>query len=139
VPPHRPAANNVPVRVEAGAKQGNLSRVPRDKSRPPRDIAVLGAGLTGLTTAWYLTRALPEARITIYEEQKRVGGWINTDKAKVKTPDGKEGTVLFEHAARMVKPQAAAGPIPRWDDLVFFDLVRFRFIQCVILFEVIGV
>ncbi|KAL2180309.1 uncharacterized protein P884DRAFT_267091 [Thermothelomyces heterothallicus CBS 202.75] len=94
-----------------------------NKQHPPQTIAVLGGGLTGLTTAWYLTRLLPEAKITIYEANKRLGGWIETEKAEVKTPDGKVGTVHFERAARMIKPQSAPGRVPKWDDLVFYDLV----------------
>ncbi|KAL2165239.1 hypothetical protein VTH06DRAFT_535 [Thermothelomyces fergusii] len=94
-----------------------------NKHHPPQSIAVLGGGLTGLTTAWYLTRFLPEARITIYEADKRLGGWIQTDKAEVTTPDGTVGTVHFERAARMVKPQSFPSRVPRWDDLVFYDLV----------------
>lgn len=83
---------------------------------------MLGAGLTGLSTAWYLTRLLPTARITIYDEKYRVGGWIETDEVRVSTPDLGEGTVRFEHAARMVNPLTKT-KLPRWDDLVFFDLV----------------
>jgi oxygen-dependent protoporphyrinogen oxidase len=98
---------------------------PRDRTQPPRSIAVLGGGLTGLTTAWHLTRALPDAKITIYDKKARMGGWIDTAKVTAKTPDGTEGTVYFEHAARMIKPQSAAsGPIPKWDDLLFFEMVR---------------
>jgi oxygen-dependent protoporphyrinogen oxidase len=85
---------------------------------------VLGGGLTGLTTAWYLTRALPKAKITLYEASDRLGGWIDKEKVDVKTPDGQEGTVHFERAARMIKPQTGSSPLPRWDDLVFFEMVR---------------
>ncbi|EAQ93372.1 hypothetical protein CHGG_01607 [Chaetomium globosum CBS 148.51] len=90
---------------------------------PPKSIAILGGGLTGLSTAWYLTRFLPEAKITIYEAQTRVGGWIQTDKVEVKTPDGTVGTVHFERAARMITPQTGVSRVAKWDDLVFFDLV----------------
>ncbi|KAL2199186.1 hypothetical protein P885DRAFT_58590 [Corynascus similis CBS 632.67] len=94
------------------------------KHHPPQTIAILGGGLTGLTTAWYLTRLLPDAKITIYEANKRLGGWIDTEKFQVKTPDGEEGIVHFERAARMVKPLSKGrGSVPKWDDLVFFDLV----------------
>ncbi|KAL2271128.1 hypothetical protein VTJ83DRAFT_499 [Remersonia thermophila] len=99
-------------------------QIVRDKSRPPKDVAVLGGGLTGLSTAWYLTRTLPSARITIYDSRNRLGGWIETDDVHVRGADGSEGTVRFEHAARMIKPQdQPGGQVPRWDDLVFFDLV----------------
>ena len=84
---------------------------------------MLGGGLTGLATAFYLTLALPRARITVYEAGNRLGGWIDTEKANVKTPDGDAVTVHFERAARMVKPLVNAG-LTKWDDLVFFELVR---------------
>ncbi|KAL2022689.1 hypothetical protein VTK56DRAFT_4770 [Thermocarpiscus australiensis] len=89
----------------------------------PRSIAVLGGGLTGLTTAWYLTRVLPQARVTLYEASDRLGGWIDTERVEVQTPDGRTGTVNFERAARMVQPQTRRSSTPRWDDLVFFDMV----------------
>ncbi len=84
---------------------------------------MLGGGLTGLATAFYLTLALPRARITLYEASNRLGGWIDTEKANLTTPDGDAVTVHFERAARMVKPTVNAS-LPKWDDLVFFELVR---------------
>ncbi|KAK3300301.1 uncharacterized protein B0H64DRAFT_380544 [Chaetomium fimeti] len=90
---------------------------------PPKSIAILGGGLTGLSTAWHLTRVLPKAKITIYEAQTRMGGWIETDKVEVKTPDGGVGTVHFERAARMIKPQTEDKRVPKWDDLLFFEMV----------------
>lgn len=95
---------------------------------------MLGGGLTGLATAFYLTLALPRARITIYEASNRLGGWIDTEKANVTTPDGDVVTVHFERAARMVKPLVHAR-VPKFDDLVFFELVRlgrfFLAIRCI--------
>lgn len=95
----------------------------------PTTIAVLGGGLTGLTTAWYLTRVLPKARITLYEASDRLGGWVDTEQVEVRTPDGRKGTVRFERAARMVKPQTS-GRVARYDDLVFFDMVRASPFDC---------
>ncbi|KAK3337201.1 hypothetical protein B0T19DRAFT_350644 [Cercophora scortea] len=83
-------------------------------------IAVLGGGLTGLTTAWYLARYAPNAKITIYEASDRLGGWIDTQEVCVRTPDGKEGKVRFERGARAVNTQNNK---PVWDDLIFYDLV----------------
>ena len=40
------------------------------------DIAIIGAGLTGLTTAFWLTRA--GKQIQIIEKQDRAGGQIRT-------------------------------------------------------------
>ncbi|KAK3942704.1 hypothetical protein QBC46DRAFT_362335 [Diplogelasinospora grovesii] len=87
---------------------------------PQRSIAVLGGGLTGLTAAYYLTRYAPHAKITIYEASDRLGGWIDTEEVAVKTPEGKEGKVLFERGARTIASQNGQ---PKFDDLVFHDLV----------------
>lgn len=89
------------------------------KDAPPKNIAVLGGGLTGLTTAWYLTRFMPTAKVTIYESSGRLGGWIDTETVEVEGLDGEKGTVKFERGARMVKPYG----INKWDDVAFYELV----------------
>jgi protoporphyrinogen/coproporphyrinogen III oxidase len=43
---------------------------------PPPNIAIIGAGLTGLVTAYYLQRA--GHRITLFEQASRAGGVIET-------------------------------------------------------------
>lgn len=55
-------------------------------------IVVVGAGLSGLTTAFYLHRDLPRARLSILEASPRVGGVVQTE-----TADG----FLIEHGADM--------------------------------------
>ncbi|KAL1872298.1 hypothetical protein VTK73DRAFT_1647 [Phialemonium thermophilum] len=91
-------------------------------SRPtPKNIAVLGGGLTGLTTAYYLSRFLPEAKIVLYEANERLGGWVHTERVRVRAQDGKEGTVLFEHGPRTVRPQSKAR---KWDDLILYDMIE---------------
>lgn len=92
-----------------------------DGVRLPKDIAVLGGGLTGLTTAYYLTRFHPDANITVYEAADRLGGWVDTERLDVKTQDGKHATISFERGARTIAPQTS---MSRWEDFVFFDLVR---------------
>lgn len=43
------------------------------------NVAILGAGITGLSLAWYLKkRHQDNIAITIFETKDRVGGWINT-------------------------------------------------------------
>lgn len=86
----------------------------------PKDIAVLGGGLTGLTTAFYLTRFAPNAKITIYEAADRLGGWVDTEHIPVKTQEGEDVTISFERGARVVTPQSGFG---RWEDFVLWDLV----------------
>lgn len=86
---------------------------------PPGDIAVIGGGITGLTTAYYLARWLPpSSRVTLYEGADRQGGWIQT----VKETDG--GVVHFENGPRMLRGLGKAGF--RADDYVFYDLVLHR-------------
>lgn len=97
----------------------NILKTPHET---PRNIAVLGGGLTGLSTALFLSEALPKTRITVYEGSGRTGGWIDGQTVDVKTPDGEKGTVLFERGARMV--QVPSPGRPKLDDLPFWELVR---------------
>jgi len=41
-------------------------------------IAVVGAGISGLTVAWYLERLLPTAQIEVFESATKIGGVIQT-------------------------------------------------------------
>ena len=85
---------------------------------PANDVAVIGGGLTGLTTAYYLARRLPSSsRVTLYEGADRLGGWIHT--VKKTTPDG--GVVHFENGPRILRGLGKTGF--RADDYVFYDLV----------------
>jgi pyruvate/2-oxoglutarate dehydrogenase complex dihydrolipoamide dehydrogenase (E3) component len=93
--------------------------------KPPRTVAVLGGGLTGLSTAWHLSRWLPKTKITLYEAGDRLGGWIDTETVPVTTPDGKEGTVSFERGARMV--QIYRKDTPKFDDMVLYEMVQRSF------------
>lgn len=64
-----------------------------------RNIAILGGGVTGLTTAWNLTKRIPDAKITIYERNDGLGGWVNSEQVEVK-----DGEVLFEWGPRTLRP-----------------------------------
>lgn len=84
---------------------------------PPENIAVIGGGITGLTTAYYLARWLPSSsRVTLYEAANREGGWVHTVE---KEADG--GVVHFENGPRMLRGLGKTGF--RADDYVFYDLV----------------
>ncbi len=127
-------ASAPPLRVKPQEKENVDVGKPQEKENVdagkldhhPERIAVLGGGLTGLSTAWYLSAFLPKTKIDVYEASGRLGGWIETERTQVETPDGRVVNVHFEHAARMVTAQA--GSIPRWDDLLFFHMVR-RFLS----------
>ena len=68
---------------------------------PSHDVAVLGGGITGLACAYYLTRELPRAKITIYEASDRLGGWLSSTRVPVK-----DGSVLFEAGPRTLRPSS---------------------------------
>lgn len=73
---------------------------PRPQPNPQaKNIAVLGGGITGLTTAFNLTQDIPDAKITIYERQENLGGWINSELVGVD-----DGEVLFEWGPRTLRP-----------------------------------
>ena len=82
------------------------------KASSPPDIAVLGGGITGLATAFFLTEKLPEAKITIYEGREHFGGWL-----KSKAVDVGDGEVIFESGPRSLRPQPPNGYLT-------LDLVR---------------
>ncbi|KAJ7719920.1 hypothetical protein B0H16DRAFT_1605496 [Mycena metata] len=70
----------------------------------PRHIAILGGGLTGLSSAFHLSRRFPSSTITIIEKQKRLGGWAaNTER--VQLPGGR-GSVIIEGGPRTLRPSA---------------------------------
>lgn len=67
----------------------------------PTNIVILGAGITGLTTAWYLERLLGgKAKITLVEKAPRVGGWIQTLEHK---------GFMFEKGPRSLRGNAHDG------------------------------
>lgn len=68
-------------------------------SPPTDDVAIIGGGITGLACAYYLTKDLPKARITIYEASDRLGGWLSSTRVPVK-----DGSVLFEAGPRTLRP-----------------------------------
>lgn len=76
----------------------------RDYSAEPtasHDVAVLGGGITGLACAYYLTRELPTAKVTLYEAKDHIGGWLQSTRVPVK-----DGTVVFESGPRTLRPQS---------------------------------
>ncbi|KAF2753634.1 Protoporphyrinogen oxidase [Pseudovirgaria hyperparasitica] len=88
----------------------------------PYEIAVLGGGITGLSTAYWLTKKAPKANITVYEASKRVGGWVQSLEMDV---DG--DTVVFETGPRTLRTgsvnamvtQAMLEDLDLADDIIF--------------------
>lgn len=64
-----------------------------------REIAIIGGGISGLATAFNLVKDIPFAKITIFEEKERLGGWAESEKVEVD-----DGKVLFEWGPRTLRP-----------------------------------
>lgn len=64
-----------------------------------KDVAVLGGGITGLASAYYLSQELPKAKITLYESSTRLGGWLHSKRINVGN-----GQVVFEQGPRTLRP-----------------------------------
>ncbi|KAL3277919.1 hypothetical protein HHI36_013260 [Cryptolaemus montrouzieri] len=64
-------------------------------------VLVLGGGVSGLSTAYYLTKQIPFSSISLWEASQRTGGWIKSQK--------NEKGIIFEQAARTLRPRSEAG------------------------------
>ncbi|KAL4877573.1 Protoporphyrinogen oxidase [Aspergillus karnatakaensis] len=60
--------------------------------------AVVGGGITGLTAAYRLSKDPLCSKVTIYEKEKRLGGWLESETIEV---DG--GKVVFEYGPRTLR------------------------------------
>jgi oxygen-dependent protoporphyrinogen oxidase len=82
-----------------------IRRCHASSSAYPKNIAVLGGGISGLSSAWFLKKEFPDSKITIFEAGKEAGGWIKSKKVDVAG-----GHVLLECGPRSLRPGAAALP-----------------------------
>ncbi|KAK9455634.1 hypothetical protein V1511DRAFT_521317 [Dipodascopsis uninucleata] len=69
-------------------------------SQTIKNVAILGGGITGLSTAYYLSRMLPTAKITLYEASNRVGGYIQSGRYELPNHEAK---ILFEQGPRTLR------------------------------------
>lgn len=67
------------------------------------NVLVLGAGITGLSAAYHLSRLLPRAssRILLVERSPRVGGWLQSNTRKGVVPP-------LEAGPRTLRPTSLA-------------------------------
>lgn len=77
---------------------------PTPRNQEVKDVAVLGGGITGLASAFYLSEELPDAKITLYEGSSRLGGWLQS-----KHIDVGNGQVVFEQGPRTLRPTSPNG------------------------------
>ncbi len=67
----------------------------------PRKIAVLGGGLSGLSSAYHLSKRFPKSQVVLLEKQGRLGGWVRSER--VSLPD-LGASVLLEGGPRTLRP-----------------------------------
>ncbi|KZF22390.1 Protoporphyrinogen oxidase [Xylona heveae TC161] len=78
----------------------------------PDSFAVLGGGISGLASAFYLSKKHPDKKITLYEQSSRVGGWVQSKKVDVG-----DGSIVFEEGPRTLRCTMPNG-------MVALDLIR---------------
>jgi len=64
----------------------------------PTNIAILGGGVAGLSSAYFVSREFPNSKIHLFEAGKDVGGWIQSRKVQVEG-----GEVVFELGPRTLR------------------------------------
>ena len=78
---------------------------PKASRNPAEHVVVLGGGITGLATAFHLSRRIPQAEITLVESQGRIGGWIRSERVEFGL--GK-GHMVLEAGPRTLRPRSQA-------------------------------
>lgn len=84
---------------------------PRDQRPPimaPKHIAILGGGLSGLSSAFHLSRRFPSSRITLLEQHDRLGGWVRSERVDVEDTHGARAKILLESGPRTLRPNQNA-------------------------------
>ncbi|KAI0346718.1 Protoporphyrinogen oxidase [Trametopsis cervina] len=71
---------------------------------PPTHISILGGGLTGLSSAYHLSKRFPGAAITLLEKSPRAGGWVSSERVEVKDSHGNIARILMERGPRTLRP-----------------------------------
>lgn len=67
-------------------------------------FGIVGAGISGLTAAWYLRRLVPDAKIEIFEAEPRLGGVIQTQESPYLIETGADNfATLIPDALQLVR------------------------------------
>lgn len=80
------------------------SNVNNDTHTEVTNVAVLGGGITGLASAYYIAQQLPHSKITLFEGSSRLGGWLHSKQVSVG-----DGKVVFEQGPRNLRPTRPNG------------------------------
>jgi len=74
-------------------------------SRPLRTVGVLGGGITGLATSYYLRKRFGDSvKTVLFEKSPRVGGWVKS----ISRTDGND-PVTYELGPRTIRPAGISG------------------------------
>ncbi|KAH7075007.1 hypothetical protein FB567DRAFT_536005 [Paraphoma chrysanthemicola] len=79
----------------------------------PERIAILGGGVAGLSSAYFVSREFPKSKITVFEAGKETGGWIKSKRVEV--PGGE---VIFESGPRTLRNATPTAHLCQELDLV---------------------
>lgn len=71
---------------------------------PDMQIAVIGAGLSGLSAAFNLSYRFPAAQVLLFEKQRHLGGWARSQRVDLQG----HGSIFLEGGPRTLRPQGAA-------------------------------
>ncbi|ODQ68356.1 Protoporphyrinogen oxidase [Nadsonia fulvescens var. elongata DSM 6958] len=66
-------------------------------------VVILGGGISGLTSAFFLSETRPDLKIRVLESENRFGGWIES-----KPIETTNGTTVFEKGPRTLKYNVGA-------------------------------
>lgn len=97
-------SSHVSPNTPTGRSAGVTSEDKNTEEWKESSVAVLGGGITGLATAYYLTQMAPHLKVTLYEGSERLGGWLRTKRIDVG-----DGEVVFEQGPRTLRPNTPAG------------------------------
>lgn len=78
-----------------------MSRQSHAAASEPKQIAILGGGITGLTATYYASKRFPNATITLFESTHRLGGVIDSVHTKVGN-----GSMVCETGTRTLRANA---------------------------------
>jgi len=69
-----------------------------------KEVAVIGGGITGLATAYYISKLPKKPHVTLYESGPRLGGWLRSTSIDIGN-----GNVVFEQGPRNLRPSVPNG------------------------------
>lgn len=71
-----------------------------------RHLVVLGGGLSGLSSAFHLSRRFPDLFVTLVEKNSRLGGWVSSERVHVRDEQGHSAEMILESGPRTLRPNA---------------------------------